>query len=941
MKTTALKNQMAKRVSRGKATLTLVAASLLLATAALAQMPTSPWKKGAPFPEPDEELYSVACNGKMYVIGGWGDGKARGVNYAYDPATDRWAKKKSMARPAHHAALASYNGKIYVIGGFVPPEGTQIPTGGAWQPIEDVWEYEPAADSWKALAPMPTKRGAAVAVEAGGKIYVIGGATTVDGSKDPFFTFMGPAQVLSTNDVYDPATNKWEHRKPMSVPRNHSFGAAVNGKIYVIGGRTGHAFIMTATNTNVVEAYDPLADMWSGPLERMPTARSGGGWGTDGRRIYCAGGEVTTTELVGAFRGVEAYDTATNSWLTLPSMPMPRHGVAGAVVGDEFHLVSGMVQSSGSMAFLDPKLALHTASHDILELKFFNFNPPTGAVTSEPRAPSKGLSSNPAAGSTSGKLVRVANPSPNLSTGVTAATPAPAGGANKVRIRYSVNTPEGQVMLAKYARAVEIMRTLPDDDTRSWTWWWYTHWIKGPPAFLWDFARKKKTEVIALLPADKRDMAEAVWNGCQAHPYDPADPEHYQQWYFLPWHRLMLNEFEGVIREVLHDETFTLPYWNPVTGNPDDLTVPAVFRVPGSTLYDGTRWFWVNNGERLDVLWRDWLTLDCLNEKFYIDSPTGSLGFNPRLDLNPHFLTHIALGGDMADFATVGGDPIFYLHHCNLDRIWESWNRLGNKNPTDPKYLDRKFAYGDRTGKRVDLAVSTADRVAQLGYEYDAYEKPPQAKLTAKEAAVRDATLKDLYARQCGGSHDQEQMDIMDPRLARSHDVTGGDASLSAPDWCLPDASGKDVSLTQYKGRPLVLIFYEGSSCLRCSTQLSAFAQNAREFADSGIGLVAIGSDSPRQLEKSLAASPDKGSFPFPVLSDANLDSFKAYRCVGFNDRPLHGTFLIDAQGEVRWRQISDQPFDDPAFVLDQAKRLSRRGAPVSAELFLPRAAGE
>ena len=95
-----------------------------------------------------------------------------------------------------------------------------------------------------------------------------------------------------------------------------------------------------------------------------------------------------------------------------------------------------------------------------------------------------------------------------------------------------------------------------------------------------------------------------------------------------------------------------------------------------------------------------------LNEKFYIDSPTGSLGFNPRLDQNPHFFTHIALGGDMADFATVGGDPLFYLHHCNLDRIWESWNRLGNSNPTDPKYLNRKFAYGDRSGKRVDLPVS-------------------------------------------------------------------------------------------------------------------------------------------------------------------------------------------------------------------------------------------
>ncbi|NJK42232.1 MAG: tyrosinase family protein [Aquincola sp.] len=108
------------------------------------------------------------------------------------------------------------------------------------------------------------------------------------------------------------------------------------------------------------------------------------------------------------------------------------------------------------------------------------------------------------------------------------------------------------------------------------------------------------------------------------------------------------------------------------------------------------------------------------------DAPEGSLGFCPRFDQNPHFFTHVALGGDMAEFSTVGGDPIFYLHHCNLDRIWESWNRLGNKNPADPKYLNRKFAFGDRSGKRVDLPVSASDRTAQLGYEYDSYEKPPQ-----------------------------------------------------------------------------------------------------------------------------------------------------------------------------------------------------------------------
>ena len=243
-------------------------ASLAFATAALAQMPTSPWKKGAPFPEPDEELYGVALNGKMYVIGGWDDGKAGGVNYEYNPATDKWTKKQPMPRPAHHAALATANGKIYVMGGFVVPKDNAIPVGGAWEPIDNAWEYDPAADSWKSLPPLPGKRGSALAAEVGGKIYVIGGVTTVEGSKDPFFTFFGPAQVLSTNEVYDPATNKWESRRPMAVPRNHAFAGAVNDKIYVIGGRTGHGFILSATNTDVVEEYNPVADMWSASSHR-------------------------------------------------------------------------------------------------------------------------------------------------------------------------------------------------------------------------------------------------------------------------------------------------------------------------------------------------------------------------------------------------------------------------------------------------------------------------------------------------------------------------------------------------------------------------------------------------------------------------------------------------------------------------------------------------
>jgi len=69
--------------------------------------------------------------------------RAPALNYEYDPATDKWTEKKGMPQLAHHAALAAANGKIYVIGGFVPPKDTQIPTGGAWEPIADTLEYDP------------------------------------------------------------------------------------------------------------------------------------------------------------------------------------------------------------------------------------------------------------------------------------------------------------------------------------------------------------------------------------------------------------------------------------------------------------------------------------------------------------------------------------------------------------------------------------------------------------------------------------------------------------------------------------------------------------------------------------------------------------------------------------------------------------------------------
>src|SRR5258705_12480776 len=99
-------------------------------------------------------------------------GTPPGAVWEYDPAGDKWMKKKNMPLAAHHVAVAENGGKIYVFGG-----GVQKQAGGpSYVPLNNAWEYDPAADAWKALAAMPTSRLAAVAVTAGGKNFGIGGA---------------------------------------------------------------------------------------------------------------------------------------------------------------------------------------------------------------------------------------------------------------------------------------------------------------------------------------------------------------------------------------------------------------------------------------------------------------------------------------------------------------------------------------------------------------------------------------------------------------------------------------------------------------------------------------------------------------------------------------------------------------------------------------------
>jgi len=146
--------------------------------------------------------------------------------------------------------------------------------------------------------------------------------------------------------------------------------------------------------------------------------------------------------------------------------------------------------------------------------------------------------------------------------------------------------------------------------------------------------------------------------------------------------------------------------------------------------------------------------------------------------------------------------------------------------------------------------------------------------------------------------------------------------------WSLTDGQGKKHSLTDYTGRPVIVIFYLGKGCAHCIEQLSAFAPEVDSFKQAGIDLIAISTDNVGGLRETFQLNKNK-PFPFPLVSDTSLKVFKQYRVYDdFEKQPLHGTFLIDRGGLIRWQDISYEPFTKVNFLLKESKRLLAQDPP-------------
>lgn len=143
----------------------------------------------------------------------------------------------------------------------------------------------------------------------------------------------------------------------------------------------------------------------------------------------------------------------------------------------------------------------------------------------------------------------------------------------------------------------------------------------------------------------------------------------------------------------------------------------------------------------------------------------------------------------------------------------------------------------------------------------------------------------------------------------------------SAPTWYATSKDGNAVSSKEVSGRPYVMILYLGFGCLHCAEQLAAFSPQVEAFEKLGIDVIGISTETLAELNAGIRQY-DK-EMNIRLHADPDLEVFRSYRAYDdFEGLPLHGTYLIDANGRVQWHDIGADPFMNVDFLLKESKRL-------------------
>lgn len=246
--------------------------------------------------------------------------------------------------------------------------------------------------------------------------------------------------------------------------------------------------------------------------------------------------------------------------------------------------------------------------------------------------------------------------------------------------------------LHNYALAMRELDSLPITDRNSWKFLAAMHGIDPV-----DWLDQGLVESVASVP---RELTEGLTYGNQCQ---------HGSWFFLPWHRGYLFTFEAIIAATvkkLNGEDWALPYWNYFDSKEGSRRIPDAFLA--ATLPDGSP-NPLNKYPRDDGITglpEDFpfpFDLSAMDENDFLVGNDGTIGFGGGvtgdfvqfarrtgdLELNPHNMVHGMVGGYMGNALFAGLDPLFWLHHCNIDRLWEAWMRTSGKTMVrDQRWLD-------------------------------------------------------------------------------------------------------------------------------------------------------------------------------------------------------------------------------------------------------------
>jgi hypothetical protein len=201
---------------------------------------------------------------------------------------------------------------------------------------------------------------------------------------------------------------------------------------------------------------------------------------------------------------------------------------------------------------------------------------------------------------------------------------------------------------------------------------------------------------------------QTSWNTCQ-----------HNNLFFLSWHRMYLYYFERILRAASGSATFALPYWNYF--DVSSRQIPSAYRLPNNptnSLFESNRNTTMNSGGSLPAS-------AVTHAGAFANVPFNS--FSSSLEGTPHGGVHVTVGGGMGSFQLAGRDPVFWLHHCNIDRLWNRWLSQGGGrvNPVgNASWMNTLFTFFDETGAQVQMSGSqVVNNATQLQYCYDEERK--------------------------------------------------------------------------------------------------------------------------------------------------------------------------------------------------------------------------